>query len=66
MTDGQHIAEEDLALYAMHSLDPEQQAVVKTHMAVCPACRYTDASRRREGAICPAACRGASPRERRR
>jgi len=39
MTDGRHISQEDLVLYAMQALSPEESAPVRAHLAECPACR---------------------------
>lgn len=39
MTDGQHIPQEDLALYAMHSLTPAEDAVLQAHLHTCADCR---------------------------
>ena len=38
MTDGRHISQEDLALYAMQALSPEESAPVRAHLAECAAC----------------------------
>ncbi len=39
MTDGGHIAQEDLALYAMHSSSEEESAAVRQHVKECAQCR---------------------------
>lgn len=39
MTNGTHIPEEDLALYAMQSLAPEESAAVRLHLSQCADCR---------------------------
>ncbi len=39
MTNGQHIPEEDLALYAMQALDPPENATVQAHLDTCVECR---------------------------
>ncbi len=39
MTNGQHIPEEDLALYAMRALDPPENATVQAHLDTCAQCR---------------------------
>jgi hypothetical protein len=39
MTDGGHIAQEDLALYAMHGSSEEGTRAVRAHVEVCAACR---------------------------
>lgn len=39
MTDGRHISEEDLALYAMQSLDSGESAAVRLHLSDCAECR---------------------------
>ncbi|TCK73741.1 anti-sigma factor [Acidipila rosea] len=39
MNGAQHIPEEDLALYAMQALSPEETRAVQAHLDVCPACR---------------------------
>lgn len=39
MTDSRHIPQEDLALYAMGSLAPEEMASVAAHLASCAECR---------------------------
>lgn len=39
MTDGHHISQEDLTLYAMHALPAEQAAEIRLHVETCPACR---------------------------
>jgi hypothetical protein len=39
MTDGSHIPQEDLILYAMQSLPAEEAAVVRLHVAECAPCR---------------------------
>ena len=39
MINGRHIPEEDLALYAMHSLAPEESAAVRLHLSECADCR---------------------------
>ena len=39
MTDRNHIPQEDLALYAMQTLSPEESAAVRTHLATCALCR---------------------------
>ena len=38
MTEGQHISEEDLALYAMSALSPAEAAGVQGHLSACAAC----------------------------
>jgi hypothetical protein len=39
MTDGQHIAQEDLALFAMHGCSDEESAAVRAHVKECAVCR---------------------------
>ena len=39
MTDGRHISQEDLALYAMQALSPEESAPIRAHLAQCALCR---------------------------
>ena len=39
MTDGQHIPQEDLALYAMQSLSPAETATAHAHISACESCR---------------------------
>ena len=39
MTNGRHIPEEDLALYAMQSLAGEESAAVRLHLSECAHCR---------------------------
>ncbi len=39
MTDGTHIPQEDLALYAMQALSAEESAAVRLHLAECAPCR---------------------------
>jgi Anti-sigma-K factor rskA, C-terminal/Putative zinc-finger len=39
MTDGKHIPQEDLALYAMQSLPAEERARVHEHLGACAECR---------------------------
>jgi hypothetical protein len=39
MTDGRHISQEDLALYAMQALSLEESAPIRVHLAECAACR---------------------------
>jgi len=39
MTDGTHIPQEDLVLYAMQNLSEEESAVVRLHLADCAHCR---------------------------
>ena len=39
MTDSRHIPQEDLALYAMQALTPEESAYVRAHLDTCPECR---------------------------
>jgi hypothetical protein len=39
MTDGRHIPQEELALYAMQALSPEESAPIRAHLAECAACR---------------------------
>ncbi len=39
MTDGRHIAQEDLALYAMHGSSSEESAAVRLHVKECAECR---------------------------
>ncbi|HEV2486339.1 MAG TPA: anti-sigma factor [Terracidiphilus sp.] len=39
MMDGGHIAQEDLALFAMHSCSEEESAAVRSHVKECAACR---------------------------
>ena len=39
MTGGRHIPYDDLALYAMHALSPEESAAVREHLAGCADCR---------------------------
>jgi hypothetical protein len=44
MTDGRHISQDDLALYAMQALSPEESAPIRAHLAECAACRADLAS----------------------
>jgi hypothetical protein len=39
MTEREHIAQEDLALFAMRALSEEESAVVRVHLEACSACR---------------------------
>jgi anti-sigma-K factor RskA len=39
MTDGIHIPQDDLALYAMRALSPEEAAQVRAHLDACAECR---------------------------
>lgn len=39
MTDSGHIAQEDLALYAMHGISEEESAAVRLHVQGCAACK---------------------------
>jgi hypothetical protein len=39
VTNGQHIPEEDLALYAMQALPPQESGLVEAHLATCSECR---------------------------
>jgi hypothetical protein len=39
MTEGGHIAQEDLALYAMHGCSVEEAAAVRSHLNECASCR---------------------------
>ena len=39
MTDGTHIPQDDLALYAMRALSPEEAAQVRAHVDACAECR---------------------------
>lgn len=39
MTDGRHIAQEDMALYAMQGCSEEESAVVRAHVEACAGCR---------------------------
>ncbi len=39
MTDGRHISQEDLALYAMQALDAQEAAAVRAHLHDCAQCR---------------------------
>src|SRR5258708_36076840 len=39
MTDGRHISQEDLALYAMQALSLEESAPIRVHLAECSVCR---------------------------
>ena len=39
MTNGQHISEEDLALYAMQALPAQESAAAEAHLASCADCR---------------------------
>lgn len=39
MTDGRHISQDDLALYAMQALPVEESAAVRLHLAECAECR---------------------------
>ena len=41
MTDGNHIPEEDLALYAMQALSPEEHAPIQAHLDNCAICRQS-------------------------
>ena len=38
MTDGRHISQEDLALYAMQALSPEESVPIRAHLAECAEC----------------------------
>ena len=39
MTNGQHIPQEDLVLYAMQSLSPADAAMTHAHLSACESCR---------------------------
>jgi hypothetical protein len=39
MSDGRHISQDDLALYAMQALSAEESAGVRVHVSECPSCR---------------------------
>ena len=39
MTQGPHISQDDLALFAMQALTPEESAVVRAHLRECALCR---------------------------
>jgi anti-sigma-K factor RskA len=39
MTAGEHIPQEDLALYAMHSLSADESAAIRAHLETCAECR---------------------------
>ena len=39
MTDGRHISQEDLALFAMQALSLEESAPIRVHLADCAQCR---------------------------
>lgn len=39
MTDGRHISQEDLALYATQALSPGESAPIRVHLAECALCR---------------------------
>lgn len=39
MTDNRHISDEDLALYAMQALPPEESETMRLHVSECAACR---------------------------
>lgn len=39
MTDGRHIAQDDLTLYALQALSADESAAVRLHLAECPSCR---------------------------
>jgi anti-sigma factor RsiW len=39
MTDGKHISQDDLSLYAMQALSAEESAAVRAHLPECPSCR---------------------------
>ena len=39
MMNTQHIAPEDLALYALHALSPEESAAIEDHLRTCDQCR---------------------------
>lgn len=39
MTDGRHISQEDLALYALQALDAQEAAAVRAHLQACAQCR---------------------------
>ncbi|KAA6462150.1 hypothetical protein DYQ86_11075 [Acidobacteria bacterium AB60] len=39
MTDNRHIPQEDLALFAMNALPDGECALIRAHLADCPACR---------------------------
>ena len=38
MTESQHVQPDDLTLYAMHALDPDEAAVVAAHLEHCEQC----------------------------
>jgi anti-sigma-K factor RskA len=44
MMDAQHISQDDLALYALQSLSPEETAAVREHLSGCDLCRAEVAS----------------------
>ncbi len=39
MTDNRHISQEDLTLYAMQALAPEEVSAIEAHLKECPGCR---------------------------
>jgi anti-sigma-K factor RskA len=51
MMDTQHIAQEDLVLYAMHALTPEEAAPITAHLATCEECRREVAESRGDMAL---------------
>jgi len=51
VTDGRHISEEDLALYAMQSLDSVESDAVRLHLPECVQCRQELAAVRGELAL---------------
>jgi hypothetical protein len=51
MTDGGHIAQEDLALYAMHGCSEEESAAMRAHVGACAACRAELEKVRRDLAV---------------
>jgi hypothetical protein len=51
MTDIRHIAQEDLVLYAMHALAPEESSPVAAHLATCAQCRQEAAEAQEDMAL---------------
>src|SRR5215472_7111465 len=39
MTDAQHIAQDDLALYALQTLSRDESAAMREHLSECAVCR---------------------------
>jgi hypothetical protein len=39
MNENTHIPQQDLSLYAMHALAPDEQAAVRAHLSGCDSCR---------------------------